>query len=217
MASVGNKIIPRGKGWHNTGTTVASADYGGVEYEGTVRTFKDLAPRSGFNPRTPRSGGDVVCRLVRNVSSVKLLPKRAVVWATGYRNKRIAGYAIDNTTPDEVAGITDEHWPSSGIPDGELFWLTVKGPTLWETNSTADENNKFSEGDWLIGGTASGSTANATTAGAGDHGCMSPANLNQATTPQGKTLLRRVAVALSANTTNQTGRDVLVDVKLVAA
>lgn len=167
----GSKMIKRGKGWHNTGTTVASANYGGVEYEGMVREFSDMiVPTDPNQPWQRRSGGKVTCVLVRNVSGIALQPGLLVSWKAGYRGRRIGGYAYEANS--ECAGVVDEFWPSSGVPDGELFWLVVKGHTICKTGATAAAANVITAGakiKVLTGSAATGTTTNA-------DGRITPAN-----------------------------------------
>jgi len=205
MSDLAVQRIPRGKGWHNTGSAITSANYGGAEYEGTVRTFGDFDVPSGTAPKSRRTGGDVVCKLVRNVSGFALTPKRLVSWASGYRNKRVAGYA--RTTACEVAGVVDEFWPASGVPDGELFWLAVKGHHKILTSLAGNGENVISAGDWLVALTAA--TTAATTAGR-----ASAIDLTGATSLLGTQILNRIGRAASAMTTAQTNTDVLVELDL---
>jgi len=219
MADVGHKRIPRGKGWSNTGAAIAAADQGGAGFEGTRRTFGNYDP-SITTPRIRqrRDAGDVVCLLVRNESGINLLPKRAVRWKVDNVGKAVNGYAIqtDADYPPGVAGIVDEFWPAAGVPDGELFWLVVRGQTFWVTDSTAGGNNIFAttsdNGDygWLVCGTGAASTGTA-----GDEGVPNAQLLTGATENLAHNVQNKVARALSANTTNQTARDVLVDVQLL--
>jgi hypothetical protein len=160
MTDVGMKRIPRGKGYHNTGATIAAADYGGAELEGTVRSFGDFDIASVGEPAHRRSAGDVVCVLVRNVSGHVLLPKRLVNWAAGYRGKRVDGYTC--TTGCEIAGVVDEHYSSSGVPIGELFWLCIKGHSEVMSPYTTDAAGA-SAGDFLFAVTAT--TSGNSTAG----------------------------------------------------
>ncbi|GAF89190.1 unnamed protein product, partial [marine sediment metagenome] len=104
MAIVGYKKIPVGAGYHNTGAAIAAADYGGVEYEGTVRKFEDFTPHTGrVTPNVRRSAGEISRMLVRNVSGVNLLPKRLVRWKAGYRGQRVDGYVI--LAPEGTLGV----------------------------------------------------------------------------------------------------------------
>lgn len=160
-----------GKGWHNTGTTVASADYNtdleGIPWEGPDMANLD----SAGTPAKLRSHRKVLRLLVRNVCCAGLPPKRLVAWASGYRGKRVD--SIVRLPPDgtagvgEVAGVVDEFWPSGGVPYGELFWLVVKGPALVLNGLAGDATNAFSVGDRLCAATAatSGSTNGITNAG----------------------------------------------------
>ena len=202
---VGPKTVLRGKGWHNTGAAIASADYGGADYEGTVRTFHDYSIPTGTNPKSPRSGGDVTCVLVRNVSGANLLSKRLVSWASGYRFKRVAGDV--SKTVAETAGAVDEFWPAAGVPDGELFWLAVKGHHLVKSDLAGGANNVITAGMQLVSLTAA--TTLATTAGR-----VAPIDTTGATTPLANQVLNTIGKAVSAKTTANTDADVLVELAL---
>lgn len=208
MTDVATKRIPRGKGWHNTGTAIASADYGGVQYEGTVRVFGDFELNTNaLEPLRRRSPGDVVCVLVRNVSGFNLLPGRLVKWAAGYRGKRVAGYA--NVDYEEVAGVVDEFWPSTGVPDGELFWLVVKGHTLVKTSLAGNAQNNIAVGDILTALTAA--TTGATTAGRVQPRALPFSATETTDGTMTKVLTNFIGKAASAKTTAQTNNDLLVE------
>ena len=205
---IGHKKIPRGTGWFNTGAAVAEANWGeSARYEGTLRTFADHTVAATYGPKELRSPGDVVCRLVRNASGITLSPKRLVNWKAGYRLKRVDGYT--RTTACEVAGVTDEHFPSSGIPDGEMFWLAVKGHTLVKTSRAASAaETAWSAGARLVALTAA--TSQAVTAGR-----ISPINLTGATENLANQILNNIGKAVSAITSGQTDSDCLVEVDLL--
>jgi len=178
--------------------------------EGIIKTFKDL-DYSGTGPKAPRSGGEVVCILVRNSSGVALLPKMAVTWKSGQRGKQVDGYA--EFCPDRaIAGIVDEWLPSTGCPNNDYFWLTVRGPTLALTGLAADGTNVIAVDDWLVNSTGAAST-HSTTSGrvvpaiseAGVTTNITFANSNQ---------LYKFARAMSAKTTGNTNADILIDVQL---
>jgi len=190
--------IPLGKGWHNKGSAIAAANYGGISYEGTVRSWaEDSGPsNAGNNMNTFRSHRPVTRVLVRNVSGGNLLPKRVVTWKTGYVGKRVDGYVCE--TAGVVAGVVDEYWPASGVPDGELFWLVVKGPTLVKTSLAGGAENVIAALAHLHGLTAA--TSGATTSGRVE----ATANALAVGTVFGR--------ALSAKTTGNTDADLLAEI-----
>lgn len=205
MASVGEKVIPRGKGWYNTGAEIASGDWGAnsILREGTTRTF---AAKDPSNRLSRRHGGEVICELVRNTSDAVMLPKHLVAYESGYEGRRVDTYT--NATAQRPAGVVDEFWPAGGVPVGELFWLVKKGDTLWKSGHTAAAGNVISAGYRLVAITGNGTTAN-------DAGHFSVEDLTGATALLADQVHNSVAIALSANTTNQTDRDVLVRVTLL--
>jgi hypothetical protein len=193
--------FPRGRCWHNTGATVAEADYK-TDYEGVVGYFADQDPAGTGVPRSPR---DTVGICVRNVSAAKLLPKYGCSWAAGYRNRRVDGMTC--TTNAEVAGYVDELLPSGGVEIGDLFWLMVSGRHLVKNDLAGGETNVISEGTVLVALTAA--TSGATTAGR-----VAPQDLNVATTVLGQAVMNKIGRAISATTTANTNADVLVELDL---
>lgn len=204
MCEAAYKNISRGHGWHGTGATVASADYGiSAHYEGAIRTFRDTTPS---DHTIKRSNIDIVAKLVRNVAAVALPPKHLVSWASGYRGKRVDGRTC--TTAQEVAGVVDELWPTSGVPIGEMFWLQVQGPCLVKSPYVAaSATMDWSIGDWLVAVTAA-------TSGATTSGRISIQDLTGATALLGAQIQNRIGQALSACTSANTNVDKLVDLKL---
>lgn len=196
--------VDRGRTYYD-GNTIDSADYGGVGLEGSIRVFRDFDPTDRLKLRSAR---DITCILVRNVSGIALLPGRIVRWKAAFRGKRVDGYTT--TTAAEAAGVVDEWLPTAGVPDGDLFWLVVDGPSLVRSDLTGDAGTAFSEGAILIAVTAA--TSQATSAGR-----MTEADFTTAATGAtlGDQIVNRIGRAMSANTTSQTNRQVLVDVRLL--
>jgi hypothetical protein len=174
--------------------------------EGTVAEFPDEDPTvTGIRKR--RSGRIVTRILVRNVSGFTLLPKRAVVWKDGFRGRRVAGY--QNTTAGEVAGIVDEHLPSSGVPNNDLFWLTVIGPTLAKNSLAGNAENVIAAGDYLLALTAASSGASTAGRVIAWNGL---ATLTETTDGNlTKKIVNMFGRAMSASTTANTDADILVD------
>ena len=156
-------LFDRGKTYFGTGNTINTSDYGQtVIHEGKSRIFADTDPS---DPLKKRSHRDVYAICVRNVSGLVLMPGRAVVWASGYRGKRIDGWS--STTAQEIAGVVDDHYGiATGIRNGDLFWLVVSGPVLMYTPLTPDAANIWAAGDplyALTSATTGGNTVGATT------------------------------------------------------
>ena len=211
----GEKMFKRGRSWHMTGTTVSSSDYGGVEREGTRRSFKDQDTAT-YNLRARRTGGDVVCIAVRNVAACVLRPKRLVTWKSGSEFRRVDGYACE--TAEMAAGVVDEFYAAGGVQVGDLFWLQVRGPTLMLTPevSNAAWNGDISALNQIV--CASAGTSAATTA-ADAQGRVAKQNITCASTTSNFTGLfnqiqNRVGRAMSARTTAETSEDILVNLEM---
>lgn len=174
--------------------------YDKAYWEGMECVFEYTSPTS---PALQRDGRFVRCRLVRNVSGITLTGKRLVKYAAtaGVYGTRVDGYC--NVTAERVAGVTDEFLPSSGVPDGDLFWIVVEGPTVCKMPQTAVAD--IAVGNRLVALTAAASTG----ATAGNIGVQSLAG---ATQPLGDQVQNAFAYALSAVNSTSTGSDVLVDV-----
>jgi hypothetical protein len=181
--------------------------------EGIVKVFKDLDYGTTYTPtKAPRSGGEVTCILVRNASGMALLPKMAVTWKSGLRGKQVDGYA--DFSPDRaIAGIVDEWLPTTGCPNNDYFWLTVRGPTLALTALPGDETNVISVDDWLVNSTGAAST-HSTTSGRVIPLIPPTAGLTTNITFAQSSNLYKFARAMSAKTTGNTNADILVYVDL---
>lgn len=193
----------RGRTFYD-GRTIDTNNYDGTHLEGLVASFPDTDPS---NRTLRRSAGQTICVLVRNTSGVTLPPKRAVAWASGYRGKRVD--SITRTTAQEVAGIVDEHVGTGGVPNGDLFWLCVKGPSLVKAPLTGAEHAVaagIAIGDMLVALTqATSSSTNAITGG----GRFTTQNgtFSAAQTTDGTAILmlaNKVGRAMSAITSGQT-------------
>ncbi len=154
-------IVPRGKTFYN-GNTIDSNNLGGVELEGMRHTFKDTDPANlAVKGNRGGAGREVTAVLVRNSSTIALVPGKAVVWAAGYRYRRVDGYL--RTTAGECAGFVDDHLPTAGVAVNDLFWLIIDGPCLVKTPLAAGEFAiDIVEGEPLYGLTAAASTSTST-------------------------------------------------------
>jgi hypothetical protein len=187
----------RGYTWFaGRSTTISDTDIRQTaKVEGATKKFDDMEKQNTPGVKlNRRSNRQTTCLLVRNVSGFALLPRRAVTWAAGYRGRRVAGYA--RVGLEEVAGVVDEHLPSAGVANNDLFWLAVKGPSEALTPLTGNGDNVMAEGAILHALTAV--TSGSTTAGR--------LYVGATTAP-----LNYVGRAMSANTTGQTNRAILID------
>ncbi len=196
-------IVGRGKTFYGD-QTINTADYGtSVGLEGITTIFENRAPATTAGMQTKRDNQDTHAVLVRNVSGVTLTPGRIVTFQSGYRNRRVDGYTrLDWARGD---GVVDDHISATtGVPNGDLFWLIVEGPCLMRTDLAGGALNVIADGDRLAALTAA--TSQATTAGRVQT-FAATSNLTNAVSAA----LNVVGVAMSAMTTAQTNSAVLVD------
>lgn len=197
----------RGQTYFGGNTTDSTS---GEHLLGQTAEFHDKTYTGAGGVQYPRHGGGVknLCMLVRNTSGIALLPGRVAVWKTGKRFKEVDGYVT--TTAAEGAGVVDEWLPTAGVAANDIFWLMRKGVTLGRMSNSADETAVTSEGSVLCAMTAA--TSQATSAGR-----MRPVDWTTAAT--GVTLGNQIANAfgraMSANTTAQTNRLLLVAVNFL--
>lgn len=205
-------LPPRGKTYlSGSNRTIDTTQTTSKAVMGIRKVFKDLdyssTSPSNTSVKAPRSGGEVTCILVRNSSGVALLPKMLVTWKSGARGKEVDGYG--DFAPDAAsAGVVDEWLPSTGVPNGDLFWLVVEGPTLCLTAKEADGTNVINVDDFLVSVTAAAST-HSTTAGRVIP-AISVAGVTTNITFAQSSNLHKIGRAMSAKTTANTNANVLV-------
>ena len=185
--------------------TPASTD--AAHLEGTQKWFDDAAPGQSSGAKTRRSGRQVLCILVRNVSGITLDPKRVVKYKAGQKFKQVDGYC--NVAAEEVAGVTDEHYGAGGIPNNELFWIAVKGPSLLKTSLAGNGENVVGANSVLV--SLAAATSQATTAGRVIAWGLTATSTGTTDGTYTNHLLHNFGRALSAMTTGQTNSDMLVD------
>jgi len=202
--------FPRGSSFA-AGQTIDSANLPGVQLEGQIVNLTDSATvTDGTNVRTIRSDGDVLARVMRNVSTgtFAMTGGRFVLHEALYRNKRFNGYV--NTAGAECAGVLDDQLPSGGVQGNDLAYVIFSGQVLVKTPLASGEfASAWSEGDVLVGLAAA--TSQATTAGR----AYKIPNTAQ-TTHQYVEIVNRLGRVMSAKTNGQTNEDCLVDVKINA-
>jgi hypothetical protein len=128
----------RGETYANGGPIDAN-DLGGINLEGKEFVFE---PNSQFQGSASQgdndpSGRAIRVRVVRNVSGQALKPARLAVYKAGdpYET-RVDGYTY--AVGDRPAGVIDEFLPAAGVPNNDLFYLVVDGPTVvTQTHSSA--------------------------------------------------------------------------------
>jgi hypothetical protein len=204
MADIAAGLPELGRTYHGPNKTLDSTYGTDVGLEGRTARFDDYAPGQAAGVKVLRSNRQKTCMLVRNVTPSTLLePKRSVQWATGYHGKRVAGHA---RLPDsEVAGIVDEHLPSTGVREHDLFWITVAGPSLVKISNAAGEA-VIEEFQMLVSATAAASNhADSGRVDAIPDGSVDALNS-----------FRHIGIALTgALTAVHTGNDLLADITLM--
>jgi hypothetical protein len=160
-----------------------------------------------FIPEGGRAATDLKkrVRLVRNVSGQVLLPKRAVKFKSGSNMTEVDGYA--NVTNEVVAGIVDE-FISTSVADGEWFFITIEGPTLFVNDPAASANNFYAIGDKLSAVTAAASTSSTTSGRLGKPTVVAPTDVASAGSFS-NIVNNWVVTALSASTTANTNAEKL--------
>lgn len=175
------------------GTTVDATNLASSnQFLGKVYQFKDTY-----------TGGYNLYRCVENESGIALAPKRVVNYKTASEKKEVDGYC--SVAADRAAGIVDESLPSTGAPDGHLFWILVKGVGIAKTALGADARNVFSVDTPVVAATAA--TSQAATAG-----YVGAPDLTGATAVLAKQIYNQFARAMSAKTTANTGVEILLNV-----
>lgn len=180
--------------------TIDSTHLGGEQHKGKTWVFEDLnysSPHAGT-----RTGRMVVCRCMRNVSGISLLPSRLVSAVVGDAGK-CDGYTTTTAAP--AAGVVDEWLPSSGVPNNDLFWCVIEGPSLVLSDLAGGVNNSIALDQVVVALTAA--TSQATTAGR-----VAIQDLSGATTTLGNNIQNAIGRALTALTTGQTNTTFLLQV-----
>jgi hypothetical protein len=207
MSDTGATPIARGATFYGDGDIPTS--YGqSVGLEGRTHVSPDVNPS---NPTVRRSQNDVYSILVRNATGTTLYAGQVVVWADGYRGKRVGRLAY--VSAEEVAGVVDDQLPATGVRDGDIFHLIVKGPCLTRLSTTAAEA-VVAEGNVVYAAAAATSGA----AGAGRFrpwvGTFSATESTDGTA--GKIAMNRIGRAMQAATTGNTGALRLVQLNIQA-
>lgn len=179
-----------------------------IAIEGIVKTFKDMSytTTNGAQVKTPRSGGEVTCILVRNDSGQALLPGRVVIWKAGFVGKRVDGYtSADGLAASRLAipaGVVDEFLPAAGVADDDYFWLVVRGPALVKKSLDA---NTLTQGEAVVAITGADSLGTTT-------GRIKSFLQTSNTTEMANQATNKIGIAMSTSAT--TGADVLTYVQL---
>lgn len=97
---------------------------------GVRKVFRDEVPTTG----AINSNRTVECVAVKNTSGSALLPGQVAKFKDSAILSEVDGLA---TTSTQLMGIVDEYLPAAGVPDGEVFWLVVRGPSTVTKTATS--------------------------------------------------------------------------------
>lgn len=102
----------------------------GSHLVGARKVFADTHPQTGqlLSNRT------VECIAVKNTSGSALLPGAVAKFKDSAILSEVDGLA---TTSTQLMGIVDEYLPAAGVPNGEVFWLVVRGPSTVTKTATS--------------------------------------------------------------------------------
>jgi hypothetical protein len=198
----------RGETWYG-GDDIDLNDLGGANVEGQEKEVENVQWDSPEGVKADRDARFVRVRCVRNFSGVTLYGKRLVTLDPS-NGRRITGYA--DTTSERCVAL-DEFLGTSGVRHGDLCWVVVEGPAIVALPLSG--LGVIAVGDPLSAVTTSGaSTVAGTTATAGRIGAAAlGAPTDAASTKLFLQSLGFIAFAMSAATTNNTGNDMLVDLR----
>lgn len=191
------------------GETLKGSDADGnlinTDKEGLIYEFPD--ERKTGNQRgqkTLRSNSKVVAVILRNTYGAALLGKRLGLRERDASNPwefaaRVNGYSATLRQTGVIA--IDEHLPTAGVANNDLFWGVIAGPwTGLTANAGADFPEDIVAHARLIAGTAAGTTTTA----AGRLASVTLSSVTQALETQ------ILGWALTARTTQNTGSEVFV-------
>lgn len=132
---------------------------------GARKVFRDEDPKTG----KLLSNATVECICVKNTSGSALLPGAVAKFKAAAILSEVDGLA---TTSTALMGVVDEYLPAAGVPNNEVFWLVVRGPSA-VTKTTVAVNAGTAYGVSATDGAAAAQTSNPllgyaiTTAGTG--------------------------------------------------
>lgn len=171
-----------------------------ADYDYSPSTYTQAAPL--------RSSKFCHCLLVQNSSAGALLPGQAVTWKAGTLQREVDGLA--RLTAGRVAGFVDEWLPSTGVPAGAYFFISVKGPAKCLTSLAGNAENVITADSTKLVALAA-ATSGATTAGRVVAQDLTGSSQLTDYTTIANQVANAVGVAMSSKTTGQTNDTVLVD------
>lgn len=211
MARTENPPFSRGETFYNGGTITIDAStslYGGYEHEGKIWEFEDLVYNQAntVGAKQFRTNRMVKCMAVRNSSGIALLPGRLASLKKSGVNYlgQVDGYGTTTAAPGLV--VVDEWLPAAGVPNNDLFWAVVAGPTTVLSDiAAATATGVFNVGQEVVALTAV--TSQATTAGR-----VAPQDVTSSATTLSNNLQNKIGYALSAATSGNTNSALLINV-----
>jgi len=113
-----------------------SAENGdGSHMLGVHKVFRDVDVRAEGKVL---SNETVECVAVKNTSGGALLPGTLVEFKAAAPLTEVATAGADASIR---VGVVDEYLPAAGVPDDEVFWVVVKGPTKVDTDGSSTYTN----------------------------------------------------------------------------
>jgi hypothetical protein len=111
--------------------TMYEAENGdGSTVVGVRKVFRDEDPKTG----ALKSNRTVECIAVKNTSGSALLPGAVAKFKDAAILSEVDGAA---TTSTALMGVVDEYLPAAGVPNNEVFWLVVRGPSTVTKTATS--------------------------------------------------------------------------------
>lgn len=134
-----------------TQTMYEAVNGDGSTVMGVKKHFRDENPNTGVL----NSNREVSCIAVKNNTGGVLYAGEVAQLKAGALLTEVDAKA---TTSSIMMGVVDEYIPASGVPDGEVFWLVVGGPsTVKKTSSSVAAGATYG-----LSGTAGSAAAQST-------------------------------------------------------
>jgi hypothetical protein len=156
--------------------TMYEAENGdGSTVVGTRKVFRDEDPKTG----AIKSNRTVECIAVKNTSGSALLPGAVAKFKDSAILTEVDGGAVAATV---LMGVVDEYLPAAGVPNNEVFWLVVRGPSTVTKTATS-----------VSAGAAYGPSATAGSAAAQGANALLGYAIDTSATTSGRILVRTAA------------------------
>jgi hypothetical protein len=187
----------RGETFYNGGLIDPSdpLGLGGLNYEGKEFVFEVNAQDqgTGYPAGQDPTGRPIRVRVVRNVSGGALKGGRIAHYkAEDPYECHVDGYCF--ALGDRPAGVIDEFLPPAGVPNNDLFYVVIDGPTLVQNTHTSPTT--FAIGDKIVP-TAGGASSVTDDLG----GRVAKQDLTGATATLGNNIQHAIGYAAAADNT----------------